>query len=429
MAFVSSYTPPRSNGQAVAILGSRISVAAGTGTILSVPSSTSHLIVNCGDSRYWGEYGLLPTKLILFSTVDYIAKNSSGSDGGILSLNPDSEFIPKIMSAKKRYYTSSDSSRPYPLVIAHLSDVHGNWNNVARFLEFTEHHTPNIDLLLNTGDLVSSYYSDGIDGYVAINGTENILNVIGNHDTRGTSSGMAQWTDHVGADAYNVFIEPFVSNWDVVQPTNADTNGYCYYYKDFTEQGIRLVAVDIMAYDLTEDSWLASVLSGALSSGLHVVIAVHYAGVRSTSEKTEAVFTKINVNYTTLYSVGGNSENLTEYNTGAYRMMDTVNTFIQSGGHFIGYIQGHYHADFVAKCAKYPDQLIFSIGATKAGEMRDYDHAEGTRNQDEFQIIAIDTVGTIVKLFKVGAHIDRYGRSKSSLCINYSTCEVVGEGY
>ena len=309
------------------------------------------------------------------------------------------------------------------------ANIHGNWKNVARYLRFVDYYSNYFDDLINTGDTVTDKFSDGIDGYAAIEGAEKILMVPGNHDTATKSGSTYNWQGKVGVDAYNAFIAPFVSNWGVTQPEGAAENGYCYYYKDYTAKGIRLICVDIMGYDTTEDTWLQGVLADALESGLHVLIATHYAGARPSAEASEAVFNKLACNYTTLYALGSSSTNLTSYNTSAYKMMDSVDAFMQSGGHFCGYIQGHYHADFIAKVGKYPGQLIYSIGSSKASEVRDYSHAEGSRMQDEFQVVAVDTVNTIVKLFKVGANYDRYGRSKGSVCVDYSTGEILGEGY
>lgn len=352
---------------------------------------------------------------------------SSVMSRGILDLNPESEFRPKFMSAQKRYYTSTTNDKPNPLVLLHLSDIHGNWANVARYLEFAKKYTSYIDVLLNTGDTVESDYDDGVDGYLALDGVDKVLVAIGNHDTR-SGSDASDWQAHIGTDAYNLLIKPSVSEWGVTQPAGAEENGYCYYYKDFAAKKLRLIVVDIMAYDSTQDAWLESVLASALTSELHCVIATHFSGARPYAEREEGVFEKLSCNYTTLYSLGTTSEQLTGYNANAYLMGATVDAFIEAGGHFVGYIQGHYHADFVAKLDVYPEQLIYSIGASKAGEMRDFNHVVGTRDQDEFQIIAIDTVNTIVKLYKVGAYYDRYGRSKGSVCVNYTTGEVLGEG-
>lgn len=350
----------------------------------------------------------------------------SAQEGDIIVLNSPKEFIPKLHAARKRYYTSTNSTEKYPLTLLHISDIHGNWDNVERFVKFANHeeYKPYIDDLINTGDTVEGAYEDGVAGFTSITGADKILNAIGNHDTRTGNN----WQAHIGTDVYNMLIKPFVSSWNVTQPENAEANGYCYYYKDYANKNVRVVVVDIMSYDSTQDTWLAGVLADAKTAGKHVLIVSHFSSSRSNAESSEKVFDKIQCNYTTLYVLGTSSTQLTGYNANAYLMTATVDAFMQGGGHFVGYLQGHYHADFVAKNAEYPGQLIYSIGASKAGEMRDYNHIIGSRDQDEFQIVSIDPVNTIVKLFKVGANIDRYGRTKGSVCVDYSTGEIVGEG-
>ena len=405
-------------------------------SIVTVPDGAAYMYVNFGQSS--GGYIYRPAYIGVFN-----GKVSGGGGGpvgtDILALNPDSEFIPKMTSAKKRYYTSGTTDSPYPLVIAHISDIHGNWENVRRFLSFTNRHKSRIDVMVNTGDTVPSWltqngsrYAD-IDTYNEIEGVENILNVIGNHDTADRSnpegSYVWKWQENVGVAAYNVYIKPHVSSWNVTQPEGAEANGLCYYYKDFTANNVRLVVTDVMGYDETEDAWLASVLEGARDAGLHVVIATHFSSSLPAAEGYDRAFDKFAINYSTTYEVGTNAVNLNAYNKKAYKMMETVDAFMQAGGIFVGYIQGHYHCDFIARVAKYPNQLIFSIGSSKTGEVRDYMHTIGQRDQDEFQIVAIDTYTKNVKVYKVGANVDRVGRHINSACVSYETHQVIAEGY
>lgn len=435
-AFLETYSTPVNNQPAPLVDGTTRSEALnGTSARIVTPPGTKYIYLYSGDvsisyaAGKWNlpqVFGRVQDVAALAAKQEaleqQIASGVSSSD--ILALNPESEFVPKMLSATKRYYTSTDSNRPHPLVFLQVTDIHGNWTGVERFLEFANKYHEYIDELVNTGDTVAGVYADGVAGYDAIEGVEKILTIIGNHETREGDN----WQAHVGQDAYNMMIAPFVSDWSVVQPAHAAADGLCYYYKDYAAKNVRAVFVDIMGYDSAQDEWLGEVLNGARNVGYHVVIFTHYAGARSEAEASLAAFNKVPCNYTTLYSVGGTSDNLTAYNPQAYKMMETVDSFMQAGLHFVGYVTGHYHVDFVAKCAKYPDQLIYAVGATKSGEMRDFDHVLGTRNQDEFQVIAIDPVSSIVKLYKVGAYYDRNGRSKGSVCVNYSTGEVLGEG-
>lgn len=423
------------NGEAAPLVSgtSRVSVAIGTTVEITAPEGARYLYLYGGDRNQGNSHvrDYVPAKVIIERDVAQVSallgniSRGIAENGDVTAMNPDGEWLAKMQSAKKRYYTSTVTDKPVPVVFAHISDVHSNWVNVRRFLEFCHHHSAYIDDMLNTGDIVLGTYEDGLDGYKDVANVREILNVVGNHDTRGANG----WQDHIGLDAYNALIAPYVSYWGVTQPSDAAANGYCYYYKDYAAQSLRLLVVDIMSYNATQDAWVRSVLADSLSLGYHTVIATHFSSGRTQEDMNLRTFDKINCNYTTLQSTGTSSDQLYGYNPDAYLLGISVDAYIQGGGVFVGYIQGHYHLDFLAKSNEYPDQLIYSVGAGKAGELRDWTHVPGTRSQDEFQIISIDTYQHIVKLFKVGANVDIFARHKNSVCINYYTGEIVAEGF
>lgn len=342
----------------------------------------------------------------------------------ILYWNPESEWKPKMQAANKRYYTSSNSNLPYPLVIAHISDIHGNWANVARYLEFCDKYSEYIDEKIQTGDLVTQYYTNSINGYINTPGSEKIINVIGNHDTYHSGG---TWTQHAGLDAYNKFIAPFVSNWGVTQPSDAATVGKCYFYKDYAEEGVRLAFVDAMGWDADEKTWLAGVLSDARTLGRHVMVVVHFAGNNPPAQASDPVFTVAGRRWSTSYTIGTSGVTLNYYNTSVYELTDTVQDFMDAGGVFIGYLQGHYHKDFAAHVARHPRQMIYAIGGSLRDEVSDYSHEAGTKMQDEFEIVSINTYTKRVTLYKVGANIDLNGTVKQSLCIDYENSQIFFE--
>lgn len=364
-------------------------------------------------------------------TVIIIKKEALGAGGGygtgILDLNPKSEWMPKMLSAKKTYYTTTTPDVPAPVVIAHISDIHANWANVSRYLEFCNEYGDYIDLKLNTGDTVLDQFSDGIDGYEAITGVEDIVNLVGNHDTRVKNPN--DWDAYANTqDAYERYYA-HVAGWDVIQPQGAGESGYypCYSYKDYESQKLRIIFVDVMGYNQRQDEWLAEVLEDARASNYHVLIAAHSAGFMPNG--TDTNYTKVDCNYSTLYGVSAAASGENTYNDYAWHMIDTVDGFIADGGVFIGYLVGHSHRDFIAKKGTDNKQWIYAVGASIAGEVRDYTHTVGTRAQDEFQIASIDTYGHVIKLFKVGANVDRYGRHINSVCIDYLNKAIVCEGY
>jgi len=330
---------------------------------------------------------------------------------GILDFNPSVEFTPKFIAAKK------ETNGVPPLVLQVFSDIHAQASkNLPRILQFNTEHASRIDEILNLGDMVSNQFSnDFVFGQVE--GAENVLSIIGNHDTANYSGGVYDWTAHAGLDAYNKYIAPFVSNWGVTQPEDAAANGYCYYYKDYTTQGIRIVFLDVMGYDATQESWLESVLADAKANGLSVLIAAHYAGDKVTG-------------YDGKYSpVINNYVNKASYNPTFYGSVNVVESFIEGGGKFIGWIVGHFHEDLIGKLDG-TNQVCLVVDTAQFGQYSgsaEYDKIEGTPTQDAFSIVCIDTEAKTLSTFKVGCRRDKWQRTRDSVCVNYETATILCE--
>lgn len=339
----------------------------------------------------------------------------------ILGLNPDSEFKQKIRALRK--YNHNDDSKIRPVMFAHMSDIHGGtysggytYDSVKRFIEFCNHHHAEFSFdMVQTGDLVPSEFTNGIDNYNAITGSEKIINVIGNHDTNESDS-AGGWRQHIGVDAYNRYIKDNVAGWNVTQPENAETLGKCYFYKDYSQSStavLRAIFLDIMGFDSTEKTWLEEALASAKTAGLPVVIFTHFVDDQFTSFKT---------NYSSLFGVGTTRSSLLAYNPNLsdYPVSSAVDAFQQDGGVFAGYVIGHYHRDMVAHLNQYPQQMVYSVSSNGgASELRDWEKVAGNRNIDDFQLVSVDTYAKEVKLCKVGANIDYYCREKSMCSVDF----------
>lgn len=348
----------------------------------------------------------------------------------ILTFNPEQTMLPKIIASRR---TAN------PLTIAHFSDMHGtSATQLKRFIEFCDYYNSRIDVRLNTGDTVQNSYGDLPSSlsdwwYMKAAGSENILNVIGNHDVASYSSGTYDWTAHVGEDAYEAFISPFIENWGV-ESGGVNT---CYYYKDFSDSGIRFIVLDMPGYDTVQDEWFAGLLAGALSGGMTVVIASHFPGA-----KVDALPSR----FTSL------SRSTTGTNTVSYMAnkdlfaaaVKKVDTFISNGGSFACWLVGHTHYDFLSTVASFqegdgnfgrPDitidntQLVVTIdtssSATAQTTYSDIDHAAGTKLQDCFNLVTIDAANKLIKIVRVGCDTDKWMRKKDTLCINYATHTIV----
>lgn len=446
MFFDETYVPGQNDAQSV--VGDPIGVV----YTITGKSDISFFKVPTG-AKYFRAFGYLTNMVIygldyeessidpddITEIVDNTIKNfvkeeaATISSKTIFELNPDTEMLEKMVIAKMKY--NRGGSYPgtiTPLVLAHISDIHGSATRYRRYIDFANHWKSKnyIDELIDTGDLVNSDYSDGLAWRNAIEGVGNILTITGNHDTKcsTTEQTIANLTlydvwEYHGAvsvdpskrtDAYNLLLAGKVDNWNVIQPLNAATNGLCYYYKDYASQGIRLIALDVMGYDQDQQDWLEAKLAEALTLTYHVVIIAHFTGTS---------MTPLVCNYTSLRTIGSifhpyTSRYLEETNPGA--IVESVDTFQENGGNFIGYITGHYHRDMINVVRGYPKQLVFAVSSGGVTTTWDFTKVDGCKSYDSFQIISINTEDKTVKLIKVGSNIDYYMRKKGTVSVGYT---------
>ncbi len=356
--------------------------------------------------------------------VEYRVELASDSVTGIMQFNPYDEFLPKFISAKKKAWING-ALQSSPLVFAQISDCHADATNVSRAIAYLKQFENFIDFYVNTGDNALDQYSDGNSWYSGISGVSKFLYTIGNHDTASRSGSWYDWTAHVGVDAYNRYLAPYISSWGVTQPTGAATNGYCYYYKDFSTQSIRAIFLDMMNFDSTQDSWLVSTLESARQSGLSVMIVAHFPGREYT--RIACRYSSLSPNYS-----GDDAINYASPTSVIPNATLHVQDFIDAGGTFIGWFVGHTHLDIIGKVDDYPDQIVFSVDTARCynsynSTNADYNSIRGTKNEDGFAVISINVDLHIVKIFKVGRNFDVNGVHKDSFCINYLTGEILSD--
>jgi hypothetical protein len=242
-----------------------------------------------------------------------------------------------------------------------------------------------------------------------------VLNVIGNHDTANHSGGSYDWTANVGSPAYTKYFAPFIANWGVIHDGNTS---HCYYYKDYASKRIRLIVLDCMGYDNTQDSWFSSILS-ATPSAYSVVVAAHCLGAEI--EGFDCNWCSFHNNRKIASQSGMNAD--------MSLMTSTLQTWIIGGGKFICWIIGHSHFTFVGK-VKNTNQVVVLVDTAQYGSQTanpDSLHVVDTRSMDSFQIEAFDTTAQIITIIKVGCKNDKYGRIINSVCIDYQNGTIKAE--
>ena len=388
------------------------------------------------DTNYGSQYVTVP------DSVSAIDKRVTALEAGvdvpaIVQRNPDAASL--LAQMRQRGDTANTKNNTSTTVLLHLSDIHGKDANMAGVVSFRDYYGAFIDDVVNTGDVMAnSYGSQSSSTVQRVDGADNILTAIGNHDTANYSGGSYDWRAHVGADAYGKFIKPYafttevdedtqeetvVNVWGVTWPDDAEENGYCFYYKDYPS-GVRLIVLDAMSEATYQLTWLTEVLTGAKESNKTVVIAIHFVngiincfacGMSQTDGQTGSN------NYY-------NATLVTQYVTLVQQYIDGTGVFegISGGGKFACWLSGHSHVDAVGTLAAYPKQIVARVA------MAAWDNTQSSVSRfssgdsfDDFNIVCIDPTNNLLQLAKVGSRYNRALMERKRVSINFMTQTVV----
>ena len=334
--------------------------------------------------------------------IDDVRKGLYGSS--IFDVNKKQYFKNLFIQANWASRNCGNTPHISPLVMLWFSDIHGSQYNYNRLIEFKNYFNEYIQASICTGDIVNNNYGDDFSYFTA----NDIMLVIGNHDVQDSTTGEHT---HIGLEAYNTYFKDKITNWGVIQPDNAATEGLCYYYKDFTDRGIRLIVLDKMAWNSAQNTWLKGVLTDAKNNNLAVICANHYPA-NNTNLNRDCSFCSLYTN-----EIGGMPVDA----------INSIQSFIDNEhGEFICHISGHTHADYYG-IIDGTTQLSITIDCAYCNydAWNDSDRVVGEKSADCFNILSIDTYDKILKLFRVGVDRDRWLRHKGTMCLKYDTRELL----
>lgn len=311
------------------------------------------------------------------------------------------------------------------LTLLHFSDLHGNETNLSRITYFAKHYKSFIDTIVCTGDSVTTTFLDDFTFWTNNDyAKKNILFCLGNHDLSapasvpsGSKEGNVPWSwDSAIATelaAYNKYYRNIISNWGVIQPTNASTNGYCYFYKDYSTSTykIRIIFVDIGHPTEEQKTWFENTLSDASSNNFSVIVASHFEPGKHDTVPTPFCSRE-----------WGTQDS--DYLEDSFK--EKVKTFIDNGGEFICWLSGHTHDDDFGRL-NYDNRQVDSNISTASDHNRSGDHLAktGLRSQDCFNIMGFDTVDKVIKIMRVGRNYDRYMQCKDTMCYDYANGKLL----
>lgn len=327
------------------------------------------------------------------------------------------DLLAQLYNLKKGYYFQ-DSSKVEPLVLLHFTDVHLYDKGMDAIKLFQEEYSCFIDDVIHTGD----FYDMGIIDNSLSHWDNNWLNVIGNHDAVTYDTSYHSVTPKV---SYDTLFKPYIGNWGVTQPEDAETNGYCYYYKDYSSNKVRLVVLDYNNADAdaekkhwnnTQKTWFEGVLAETLDSknsayGYHIVVAVHCPPF--------IVEQDLNNPFQDIDFFNSRSDTRPMFEPCPSQIPNTIKSFIQNGGKFACWICGHTHVDFTGFNETYPGQLCVCIPNLRPTNEQCSARIVGTKTEYCFNMMAVDTITSTIKVLRLGCDLDRYMRRKRSFSFDY----------
>lgn len=345
---------------------------------------------------------------------------------GILDLNPAEKVLPTLLSARASGGSWDKPAAEKSLTLIHFSDLHGYNPNLERIIEFYDAYSEYIADAVHTGDAVICYL-DNPNPWAQVKGAGKIINLIGNHDCW---KGHKTWAetnipyDATAEDAYRKFIGPYVHNWGVVQPngvTDVKSPAYCacYFYKDYPESKVRLIALDSIHYDEAQDRWFDDVLRDAAARGYAVVGAQHYF--------SQTGLTSIDSGFSTASGIPAcwQDPQAPQIECMREQAFITLDRFIDDGGIFVCWLSGHDHEDYIGRVNGHERQL--QILVDKAGEKDAYMHEDrtpGTVNQDSFNLVTVNPGKNLLTIQRIGCTRGPGMRSKTLFCYDYKTRAV-----
>lgn len=360
-------------------------------------------------------------------------------------------------SAIRATGVKADEDDIKPLSLIHISDIHtksGNYQCFKNACEFYQYYD-NIVVMLLTGDLVWDDYRDSMEYYdeVLESTTKPVLNVVGNHDVGQWHLGLAS----VATDkqCYDKVISPYVSSWDVVQPADA-SSGKSYYYKDFTDQKVRLVIINEFETDYEIDpidphklrfsreframrqeqvTWLISTLTDT-PPGFGVILAMHQPlGLLGYEENPFVSFDLIDNNR--VFNAYSDDKEWLAKIIDAYARKTSLSLNVAQNGavvtsldcscdfssiqsEFICVMCGHVHQDYVGHLKNYPSIPILCVGADNLQYTSDScPRMIGTQSEDLFNVVNIDRNRKTIKLIRIGSDVSITGQVRDTLLMNY----------
>ena len=303
------------------------------------------------------------------------------------------------------------------LVLLYFSDPHASLKGIKGAADIKS-NVSGIDDVLSGGDNVSdqptdpyTFFDDSLEGR-----GRTMLTVVGNHDVYQAGTKLPQ------KDVYDIYFGEHTESWSgVTFPENVDTDGKCYWYKDYASVKVRLVGLDCINWSSAQGTWLQGVLADAITNTYHVVICMHYRPYNFQSMR--------NCNFCTLRGLA--SADAPNNSAASDSINSIVQNAVDNGLKFVCYLAGHHHKDYFGNVSDHPS--LYALGIEKPvapgseGDAQRWNQGGGSLKKEwwAYEIIGVNTTYGIMSVAKIGNNRDMFGRPMNHMTFDYINGEIL----
>ena len=350
---------------------------------------------------------------------------SSKSSSEVIRRNE--EAINHIVASKKHLdiktmgYGGNSHSNLFTL--AHLSDIHTDETRYRNFQEFVD-GVDFINAAICTGDFVIAAKKEEFEFIHKVEFRKPFMKVIGNHER---------------ARVENATL-PFVYK-ELGLKTNT---GELYYYQDFDEYKIRIIALNqfdidgrgtvnsnVEHYSQKQIDWFIDTLKDAQQKDYAVAVAMHASNMDMIPTANNKGFYQRHYGWigeTGSVISGPIIEDIIDaFRNGSsikqsytYKDVEGLKTIADTSfsgkGTFMAYMVGHDHGDFIGYSKFHSDQLYLMMNVSccmptfanynYGEEVSDLPRVENTQTEDCFNVYSFDVENKLIKVVRVGAGVN-----------------------
>lgn len=371
------------------------------------------------DAKFIGGYAAGQTELT------FEAENTVRNELNKLKKNiDDASDISSLYPSN--WWTKRSAEKNADFKCIFFSDIHKSEVNLERILQLADSWgDSSVDTIINGGDTVSGLITEDLSWYDnQVNSTAfDVLHCVGNHDTWIDNN----WTLATAQEVYNKIVAPVAEKSSIVQPSNASSEGLCYYYKDY--DNVRVIVLNAMSvsyknlfWNETQALWLRQILTDAKNTSKSVICVNHAPFKNNETNIVESNWTSY-VESLRIKDISNIKHDDHHVNTEA---VSIVKEFIDEGGDFICWLAGHTHHDAIITSQ---EQLMFvttSSNYTKKGDgMTALKISD--KEYDAFNYIAVDTTNHFIKIVRIGWDMDETFKVRKPLCIDYKSKKILAQ--